>query len=121
MNTALKKFFNKNPSYKFLKKRLESVTIQIKVSSRLTSVWAYVQWNDTIYFDDLDDFLIVLNKNLFTVQHGIKMRREVITHEIAHCLNILTYNSSYHDKTWKMFHEQLGGQGTTLIDARNFS
>lgn len=43
---------------------------------------------------------------------------EIVSHELAHCVDFLIRGDSFHDEPWRQIHRLMGGTGETFIEYR---
>lgn len=43
---------------------------------------------------------------------------EIVSHELAHCIDFLIRGDSFHDEPWREIHRLMGGTGETFIEYR---
>jgi hypothetical protein len=53
--------------------------------------------------------------NPMILDMSTKFKRELLTHELAHCWDFYIRGYSHHDKQWKNLHKQFNGSGETFI------
>lgn len=119
IQTVLRKAIKNNNPYKKYIKQLIKLDIVLKMNSRLAETWAYCTYEENKR--KFNGFEVNFNLELFYGISSTKFRREIITHELAHCIDVLIRGDSFHDTEWRNIHISLGGTGGTFADRKDFS
>lgn len=92
-----------------------TVTINDRYHNTLGAAWA-----DLNGFGKPKALYIDFSVELFENKHTITFIREVVTHELAHCLDYMIRGKTCHDQFWKDLHqEEFNGTGSRLVKERN--
>jgi predicted SprT family Zn-dependent metalloprotease len=106
------KLKNKNYDYiiELMQLKVNGIKITINKKLQSTIAMAYVKYNK----NKICKACIIINPVMF--EYSIKFRKEIITHELAHCWDFYIREDSNHDKLWKSLHKEFNGTATRLID-----
>ena len=116
-NNAIDKLLRqklKNENYDYIielmQLKVNGLKIIINKKLQSTIAMAYVKY----YKNKIHKAYIEVNPIMF--EYGIKFRKEIMTHELAHCWDFYIRKDSNHDKLWKNLHKEFKGTATRLIN-----
>ena len=114
---AEKKFLkNCGDEYSEHIKAIKSTPITMSTSERLIANYAYACRSELT--DEHFQLSITLSHSM--QNYNRKLVYEIISHELAHCIDFIVRGESYHDEEWRKIHQLMDGTGNTGIEYRSF-
>lgn len=99
--------------------RMSFLPIHVSINKRYRCSWAGT-WADYNGWKKPKALYIDFSLDLFEEEHTIKFIREIVTHELAHCLDLMIRGFTCHDSFWKDLHkEEFGGTGYRIINEKD--
>lgn len=120
IETSLDNAAQKNKELtKYINKFYCKLYLDVKINDRINRYWASCQTE--VKNHKIVGFTLEFNPEIFESKMTIKFRREIITHELAHCIDEVMRGEAdrYHDAHWQYIHKLLGGTGKRLIDPKD--
>lgn len=139
---AIRNFCNDNNQPEEFKKALKGVEkdIVIHYNTRLRATWAWAilvnprnkyDNNNVKYFKldekknkkkihpclkDKKNYFFVLSLSVRIMQYvPVNDVFNIVSHEVAHILQLVLLRDTFHDKQWREFHRSMGGNGETFV------
>ena len=110
----------KNENHDFLIElvQLKIQGIKVKINKKLERTLGQATYTNYNNCNKIIFTTIELNPCIFDM--SIKFKRELITHELAHCWDFYIRGDSVHDKFWRSLHREFNGTGSTYIDTEAY-
>lgn len=113
LKKAIKKFVkNAGPGYRTAIRELEKIPIELTISRRLKNTYGIA--NTETKYKKVKTLLITLTHEIDT--YSPKLIYQIVSHELAHCIDFIVRGDSFHDEPWKKIHRIMGGEATTFIE-----
>lgn len=117
IDTSLDRLARKEKSIeKYIERFYCRIYLDVKISDRIKTYWASCEAETKK--EKIKGFVLTFNSELFSPKMTIKFRREIITHELAHCIDDVmrgVNTERYHDEHWQKIHKLLGGTGKRCV------
>lgn len=91
--------------------KILSIPIKISISSRMTSTYGLASILDES--KNIKALEITLTQDIQDFDYHLTY--QIVSHELAHCIDFCVRKDSFHDEPWKKIHRYMGGDATTLI------
>jgi hypothetical protein len=112
---AEKKFLKEcGPEYADHIKNIKKTPITIITSEKLISCYGIATKQDLT--SKLFSLSITLTHKIGDYSKALIY--EIVSHELAHCIDFIVRGESYHDEEWRKIHRLCGGTGETEIRYR---
>jgi predicted SprT family Zn-dependent metalloprotease len=101
-----------NKDYKIIIENLRSIPVVLKINKnfkRIAGRMMGVMENKALVG-------LTIEINPLLVEYGNKTTYDVVSHEVAHCIDYVIRGESKHDNQWKYIHKLMGGTGEKYID-----
>jgi hypothetical protein len=112
---AEKKFLkNCGPEYDEHLKKIKNTPIYMNTSEKLIATYGIATRSDLTA--KIFELSITLTHKIGDYKRPLIY--EIVSHELAHCIDFIIRGESFHDEEWRKIHRLMGGTGETGIEYR---
>jgi hypothetical protein len=97
--------------------RLETTPTRVEITERFATTWAEADFvlKKTKRYRKIDQFIMRVGDHLFLEPPSFQY--DIISHEVAHLIQLSLEYQTYHDNMWRTIHEMMGGTGERCRDS----